>query len=128
MPLPPILQDHEYDELTRATLVRDATTIALARFRGRLDLVFEPGADSQSRQHPVYVFELREGWKTPLPIRLSLDGHWLSCDLPLHKGAQLLMFLDGSTPLYVMDALAADAELATLGDIDWIYTQVLQLP
>lgn len=122
-PVHPILQGHEYDELARTALSRDATTIAVARFSSRLDLVFEAGQDQGSKQNPVYVFELREGWKAPLPARLSVDGYWISCDLSLQPGAYVIMFLDGSTPLYVMDTVGAEVELAALGDIEWFYTQ-----
>lgn len=119
----PILQGHGYDELARAALERDATTIAVARFQGRLDLVFEEAGAQGSRKNPVYVFELREGWKAPLPARLSVDGHWVSCELPLTAGSYFVMFLDGSTPLHVLDTVGNEAELAALGDIDWFYTQ-----
>jgi hypothetical protein len=126
-PVHPILQGHDYDAVAREALSRDATTIAVARFRGRLDLLLEGDSGQDRREFPAYVFELREGWKTPLPARLTVDGYWIPCDLPLRGGAFFLMFLQGSTPLHVLDAIGAESELAALGDIQWFYTQGREL-
>ena len=125
-PVPPILEGHEYDHMAMEYLVRDSVTVALARYVGRVDLLIE-GETADAGSQARYVFKLTEGWKQPLPARLVVSGHWLSCELPLRVGGVYLMYLDGTVPLYILPAERAATELDTLGDLDWFYSQTGQL-
>lgn len=125
-PVPPILEGHEYDRMAMEYLVRDSVTVALARYVSRVDLLIE-GEVADTGLQARYVFELTEGWKQPLPARLVVPGHWLSCELPLRVGGVYLMYLDGTVPLYILPAERAATELDTLGDLDWFYSQTGQL-
>lgn len=125
-PLPPILEGHAYDRVAMEYLIRDAVTIGIARYVGRVDIFMEEmSADPETRTR--YIFDLREGWKDPLPARLVVPGYWLSCELPLREGGSYLVYLDGTVPLYVLPAERAAVELETLGDLDWFYSQTGEL-
>lgn len=125
-PVPPILEDHQYDAMARAQLSAEADTVAVGRLQGRLDFVLEEEADGDHRQ-PDYLFELREGWKEPPPAQLPVPGHWVSCELTLEPGALFLLYLQGSTPLFILPAEAAHEDVEALGDLDWFYTSSGQL-
>jgi hypothetical protein len=122
-PLPPILEGHDYDKTAREYLLRSATTVSVGRLVARVDTLIE----GQGSERPEYVFQLREGWRTVLPPRLVVPGHWISCDLPLVTGRQFLFFLEGSTPLFVIPATDAAEDFAALGEFDWFYTVSGQL-
>ncbi len=119
-PRPPILEGHEYDDLAREYLTRDATTIAIARYVGRLDFLLETPAGSETDQ-PDYVFELYQGWKSALPARLVIPGYWVSCSLPLSPGRSYLLYLDEATPLFMLEADTLPTDLEVFGDLDWFY-------
>lgn len=125
-PVPPILEGHEYDDTAREYLARLASTVAVGRYSGKLDLQMQ-GDDTGTSKLPDYLFELREGWKTPLRSRLVVPGYWVSCDLPLQRGAAYLFYLDGETPLFIIPAEWALDDLDTFGDLDWFYTASGQL-
>ncbi|MGB5210813.1 MAG: hypothetical protein WBN31_11620 [Gammaproteobacteria bacterium] len=122
-PLPPVLEDHAYDDLARKVLMTQAGTIAMARLLTRVDLVFESDGPVARAEMPVYQFDVKDGWKAPGPRRLSLDGHWVSCDLDLKPGAWFLIFLQGDWPLYIRPADDASVDLQILGEIQWFYTR-----
>lgn len=125
-PLHPILEGHAYDRMASEYLIRDANTIGIARYVGRVDIfIEEKSADAETRVR--YIFDLREGWKDPLPARLVIPGYWLSCDLPLREGGSYLIYLDGAVPLYILPAEKITLELETLGDLDWFYSQTGEL-
>lgn len=125
-PVPPILEDHEYDAMARDYLVREARSVALGRFMGKLEFRIQaPGA--AERDQPDYVFEISEGWKEPVPVRLVVPGYWVSCDLPLREGASFLFYLQGSTPLFILPAAKAREDLEFMGDLDWFYSRSGQL-
>jgi hypothetical protein len=125
-PLPPILEGHAYDRMAMEYLIRDAVTIGIARYVGRVDIFMEEkSADPETRAR--YIFDLREGWKNPLPARLVVPGYWLSCELPLREGGSYLVYLDGAVLLYILPAERAATELGTLGDLDWFYSQTGEL-
>lgn len=125
-PVPPILEDHEYDAMARDYLVREARSIALGRFVGKLEFRIQ-GPGSAEPNQPDYVFELSEGWKEPVPVRLVVPGYWVSCDLPLQEGASFLFYLQGSTPLFIIPAARVREDLEFLGDLDWFYSRSGQL-
>jgi len=125
-PVPPILEGHEYDDTAREYLTRLASTIAVGRYRGKLDLQLQDNGNRMANL-PDYLFDLREGWKSPLPARLVVPGYWVSCDLPLQKGAAYLFYLDGETPLFIVPAEWALDDLETFGDLDWFYSTSGQL-
>jgi len=125
-PLPPILEGHEYDAVARDYLSRDATTIAIGRYVGKLDFVMESGPGARSEQ-PDYLFDLYQGWKSVLPVRLVVSGHWVSCQLPLVAGGSYLLYLDGRTPLFILPAEPSMEELEAFGDLDWFYLPSGQL-
>lgn len=125
-PVPPILEGHEYDRMAMEYLIRDSVTVTLARYAGRVDLLMEGGNDDAPTQSR-YVFNLRDGWKAPIPARLVVPGHWLSCDLPLRVGGSYLLYLDGTVPLFILPAERAAMEIDALGDVDWFYSPTGQL-
>jgi hypothetical protein len=125
-PRPPILEGHEYDAVAREYLAREATTIAIGRYTGKIDFIMEGDAGAGSRQ-PDYVFDLYQGWKTELPARLAVPGYWVPCRLRLTRGASYLLYLDGETPLFMLEAEASMDELEAFGDLDWFYLPSGQL-
>lgn len=122
-PVPPVLEEHAYDDVARKVLMTQAGTIAMARLLTRVDLLFESDGPSASAELPTYQFDVKDGWKAPGPRRLSLDGHWISCDLDLKPGAWFLIFLQGEWPLYIRPAEDSSVDLQILGEIQWFYTQ-----
>lgn len=125
-PRPPILEGHEYDAVAREYLARDATTIAIGRYVGKLDFIMEGATDSGAEQ-PDYVFDLYEGWKTELSARLIVPGYWVPCRLQLTRGASYLFYLDGRTPLFMLQAEPSMEELEVFGELDWFYLPSGQL-
>ncbi len=125
-PLPPILEGHEYDAVAREYLSRDATTIAIGSYVGKLDFVMEGEPGSGDKQ-PDYVFDLYQGWKSVPPARLVVPGYWISCQLALSPGGSYLFFLDGRTPLFILPAEPPLAELEGFGNLDWFYLPSGQL-
>jgi hypothetical protein len=119
-PLPPILEGHAFDAVAREYLARDASTIAIGRFVGKLEIVLESESGSRADQ-PDYVFHLDQGWKTVLPTRLVVPGYWVSCELPLSPGESYLLYLQGRIPLYIASAETSVDDLEPLGDLDWFY-------
>jgi hypothetical protein len=126
-PVPPVLEDHAYDDVARKVLMTQAGTIAMARLLTRVDLLFESDGPTGSAELPTYQFDVKDGWKAPGPRRLSLDGHWISCDLDLKPGAWFLIFLQGDWPLYIRPAEDSSVDLQILGEIQWFYTPSGQL-
>jgi hypothetical protein len=122
-PVHPVLDDQPYDSLARKVLATQAGTIVIARLLTRMDLNFQGEAGALGSPHPVYQFDIREGWKQPRPRRLTIDGYWIPCDLKLEPGAWFLMFLEGDRPLYIHPAADSPEGLNDLGDIEWFYTQ-----
>jgi hypothetical protein len=122
-PLPPIFEGHDYDDVARNYLLSSATTVSVGRLVARVDILIE----GQGEARPEYVFQLREGWRTVLPPRLVVPGHWISCDLPLATGRQFLFYLEGATPLFVIPATDAAEDFAALGEFDWFYSVSGQL-
>jgi hypothetical protein len=125
-PVPPILDGYEYDAAARDYLIRQSDTIALGRYRGKLEFISQ-GPAGVGGDQPDYVFELTEGWKSSLPARLVVPGHWIACDLRLKVGTSYLFYLDGNTPLFVIPAEDVLEDLEILGDLDWFYTPSGQL-
>jgi hypothetical protein len=125
-PLPPILEDHDYDAMARDYLIRESRSIALGRFVGKLEFRIQ-GPGPGNREQPDYVFEISEGWKEVVPVRLVVPGYWVSCDLPLKEGASFLFYLQGSTPLFIIPAAKVREDLEFLGDLDWFYSRSGQL-
>lgn len=125
-PVPPILEGHDYDSMAMEYLIRDSDTVALARYESRVDLLIE-GESEGAGERTRYVFTLTEGWKKALPARLVVPGYWLSCELPMRVGGKYLMYLAGSVPAHILPAETAAAEIATLGDLDWFYSQTGEL-
>lgn len=119
-PRPPILEGHEYDVVAREYLARDATTIAIGRYVGKLDFIMEGDAGKGTEQ-PDYVFDLYQGWKAELPARLVVPGYWVPCRLQLKRGASYLLYLDGETPLFMLAADPSMDELMAFGELDWFY-------
>jgi len=126
-PVPPVLEEHAYDDVARKVLMTQAGTIAMARLLTRVDLLFESDGTTASAEQPTYQFDVKDGWKAPGPRRLSLDGHWVSCDLDLKPGAWFLIFLQGDWPLYIRPAEDSTVDLQILGEIQWFYTPSGQL-
>lgn len=120
-PRPPVLEDYAYDEAAVRALVRDAGSIASARFVSRVDL--------ELTAEPIqsYVFEIIEGWKAVVPRRLAINGYWISCGLGLRRGDVYLLYLDGERLLWAVPARELDSELEVLADVDWYYDAAGQL-
>jgi hypothetical protein len=114
-PRPPILENAEYDATARSFLVRESSTIAVARFQRRLEMNF--GEDFKVD----YVFEIIEGWKAPLPRRLVVNGGRVPCDLPLVPGNPYLVYFEGERPLWFVPGVDLSEELLLLADLDWFY-------
>ncbi len=114
-PRPPILEGQEYDDTARTFLVKSSSTIAVARFQRRLEM------DLGSEVRVDYVFELTEGWKTPLPRRLVVNEERIPCGLSLAPGNPYLVYFDGHRPVWFVPGVDLSEELLLLADVDWYY-------
>lgn len=121
-PRPPILDGYSYDATAAEYLLRDARSVVAARLMLRLDVaVDEPGASAAEQPRVDYVFEVLEGWLQQTPRRVTIGGHWVSCELGLRRGRVFLLYLDGERLLHAVPVEQLDFELPLLGEPDWFY-------
>jgi hypothetical protein len=121
-PRPAILEGYTYDAMAAEFLQGEASSVVAARLSLRLDVELgEQGDSGAGPSRADYVFEVLEGWQAETPRRLTIGGHWLSCELGLRAGRVFLLYLDGERLLHAVPAEQLDFELALLGEPDWFY-------
>ncbi len=119
-PVAPIMAGHDYDAVAMEYLIRDADSIVVGRYTGRLDIMVRD-ADSEDASRVSYLFELTDGWKGIRPRSQAIGGYWVSCELQPQVGTHYLMFMAGAQPLHIVAVRDASAEFEELGDFDWFY-------
>ena len=121
-PRPAILEGHPYDAMAAEYLLREARSVVAARLSLRLDLELGAAGDPDAeRPRADYVFEVLEGWGEETPRRVTLGGHWVSCELGLRTGRVFLLYLQGERLLHAVPVEQLDFELALLGEPNWFY-------
>ena len=123
-PVPPIMEDHGYDQIAMEYFLDDAQSVAIGRYTGRLDIVVEGGATGG---HPNLLFELTDGWKAVMPRRQVISAYWIPCPIEFQIGSHYMMYFTEGRPLYVLSAREASPEFDVLGEFDWFYDQRGQL-
>ena len=122
-PRPPILQGYAYDSMAAAALLRDAESVVAARLALRLDLDLDPDAGDRVDDglRTDYVFEVLEGWKAPVPHRLTIGGYWVDCAIEPRPGRVFLLYLEGERLLHAVPVAELDFELPMLGEPQWFF-------
>lgn len=119
-PRPPILEWQAYDDVARDFLLANAPSVAVLRFAGTVELVFQqPGGGRPPWGE--YLFEVVEGWGEVLPARLTVSGYWIPCEPGLAKNGHYLGYMEGQRPLYLLPAGDAEGEIERLDGVDWFY-------